>query len=211
MKPRTPGFGLIVATVGLLTLLPMRATAGMTPEEVLKFETRKALAEKGDAKGQHMLGECYIFGTGVAKNYTEAAKWHLKSALQGYAEGQLAIGFDYGFGYGVGKSYPEAVKWYRKASEQGVAWAQHQMGLSYDQGLGVTKDSVEAYAYYSLASTPSTARPKGTNRSSWAPALEKLKILEKKLSPEARLKGQQRSKELQKEIDANIAAQNAGK
>ena len=36
MKPRTPGFWLIVATVGLLALLPMQALAGMTPEEVNK-------------------------------------------------------------------------------------------------------------------------------------------------------------------------------
>jgi len=33
--------------------------------------------------------------------------------------------------------------------------------------------------------------------------------LEKKLSPEARLRGQQRTKELQKEIEAKIAAKKA--
>ena len=32
MKPRTPGFWLIVATVGLLALLPLSAAAGMTTE-----------------------------------------------------------------------------------------------------------------------------------------------------------------------------------
>jgi hypothetical protein len=33
MKPRTPGFWLIVATFGLLALLPMQALDGMTPEQ----------------------------------------------------------------------------------------------------------------------------------------------------------------------------------
>ena len=43
------------------------------------------------------------------------------------------------------------------------------------------------------------------------PARKHLAILEKGMSPEARLRGQQRTKELQKEIQANIAAKKAGK
>jgi len=45
MKPRTPGFWLVVATVGLLALLPMQALAGMSPEEVKMFTETKAKAE----------------------------------------------------------------------------------------------------------------------------------------------------------------------
>ena len=41
MKLRTPGFWLIVATVGLLALVPMQALAGMTPEEVKLFAETK--------------------------------------------------------------------------------------------------------------------------------------------------------------------------
>jgi hypothetical protein len=64
MKPRTPGFWLIVATVGLLALLPMRALAGMTPEEVKLFEETKARAAIGDANAQYHVGVCEMSARG---------------------------------------------------------------------------------------------------------------------------------------------------
>ena len=64
---------------------------------------------------------------------------------------------------------------------------------------GVLKDEIEAYAYYNLAGI------------TYEKARNNLTTLEKKLSPEARLRGQQRTKELQKEIEAKIAAKQAGK
>jgi hypothetical protein len=58
---------------------------------------------------------------------------------------------------------------------------------------------IEAYAYFNLAGiTDEYARK---NRD----------VLDKKLSPEAALRGQQRTKEMQKEIDAKIEAKKAGK
>ena len=57
MKPRSPGFWLIVATVGLLALLPMQALAGMSPEEVKAFTETKAKAEKGDRVAQTRWGQ----------------------------------------------------------------------------------------------------------------------------------------------------------
>ena len=163
MKPRTPGFWLIVATVGLLALLPIQAFAGMTPEEVKVFEGYKAKAEKGDPAGQYSLGFCYANGDGVAQDKAES------------------------------------VKWFRKAADQGFAEAQSNLGMCYDDGTGVARDYVEAYAFYKLAEK--------TNEE----AGKRLATLEKFLSHEATLRGQKRSKEIQKEIDANIAAKKAGK
>jgi hypothetical protein len=66
------------------------------------------------------------------------------------------------------------------------------MGLCYLGGYGVTKDEVEAYAYFNL------------------PGIEDIRKLldrlEKTMSAENVLRGQQRTKELQKEIQAKIAA-----
>jgi hypothetical protein len=60
-------------------------------------------------------------------------------------------------------------------------------------------DLVEAYAYWSLASrTDEDAR-------------RTLADLETKLSPKDGLRGQQRAKELLKEISAKMAAKQAGK
>ena len=237
MKPRTPGFWLIVATVGLLALLPMRAVAGMTPEEVKAFESYKAKAEKGYPADQYSLGfcyangdgvaedkavavkwfrkaadqgfavaqsdlgMCYVWGIGVAVNQVEGVKWYRKAADQGFAEAQSNLGMCYCLGRGgLGKNNMiEAVKWWRKAAEQGDAEAQNNLGKCYDDGTGVARDYVEAYAFYKLAEK--------TNEE----AGKRLATLEKFLSHEATLRGQKRSKEIQKEIDANIASKKAGK
>ena len=201
MKLRTPGFWLIVATVGLLALLPMKAVAGMTPEEVKAFESYKAKAEKGYPADQYSLGFCYANGDGVAEDKAVAVKWFRKAADQGFAEAQSNLGMCYCLGTGgLGKNNMiEAVKWWRKAAEQGDAEAQNNLGKCYDDGTGVARDYVEAYAFYKLAEK--------TNEE----AGKRLATLEKFLSHEATLRGQKRSKELQKEIDAKIAAKKAGK
>jgi len=144
MKPRTPGFWLIVATVGLLALLPMQALAGMTPEEVKMFTERKAKAEKGDAIAQHLLGYYYLTGEGVAKDAVESIKWFRKAADQDYAPAQNLLGIAYKAPRGVAKDDVESVKWFRKAADQGHAQAQYNLGGCYKNGEGVAKDMAEA-------------------------------------------------------------------
>jgi len=110
-------------------------------------------------------------------------------AEKGDAQAQYILGNCYGNGLGVAKDKVEAVKWYRKAADQGHAKAQFNLGTCYRNGEGVAKDEIEAYAYYNLAGiTDEDARM-------W------FAILEKGMSPDRRLRGQQRSKELQKEIE----------
>ena len=58
---------------------------------------------------------------------------------------------------------------------------------------------VEAYAFFNLAGITEELARKAAD------------YLEKILSPEAVLRGQKRTKELQKEIDAKIAANKLGK
>ena len=48
-------------------------------------------AEQGNAEAQYLLGCCYQFGDGIAKNKTEAAKWFRKSAKQGYAQAKKLL------------------------------------------------------------------------------------------------------------------------
>ena len=187
---------LIAVLLGLLTLSP--AHAGMTPEEVKAFEGYKAAAQ-GDAKAQTHLGYCYRDGRGVAKDQVQQAFWYQKAAEQGYAEAQTNLGFCYRDGVGVAKDDVQAVSWYRKAAEQGYAEGQYMLGACYYSGRGVAKDEVETYAYYSLASI--TLELSRTS----------LAFLSEGMSPDARTRGQQRTKELQKEIEAKIAAKNVGK
>ena len=42
-----------------------------------------AAAEKGDAKAQFHLGECYYKGDGVGQDYKQAVYWWRKAADQG--------------------------------------------------------------------------------------------------------------------------------
>ena len=182
---------LIAVLFGLMAL-PFAAHAGMTPEEVKAFEGYKAQAEKGDAAAQTNLGYCYLNGEGVAKDSVQAVSWYRKAAEQGDRLAQSKLGYCYLKGEGVAKDAVQAVSWFRKAAEQGVASAQTSMGYCYVKGEGVAKDEIEAYAYWNLAGiTDEDAR-------------HNLAILEKNMSSDARLLGQQRTKQLQKEIEGRL-------
>ena len=148
MKPRTPGFWLIVATVGLLALLPMQALAGMSPEEVKMFRETKAKADQGDLVAQNSLGLCYYFGRGVAKDYVQAVNLWRKGANQGDAYAQHLLAHRYATGEGVAKDSVQAVNLWRKSADQGNAKAQFELGNSYVTGEGVAKDAVEAAKWY---------------------------------------------------------------
>ena len=148
MKLHTPGFWLIVATVGLLALLPMRAVAGMTPEEVRAFKQYEAAARKGDLVAQNSLGLCYYFGRGVAKDYVQAVNLWRKGANQGDAYAQHLLAHRYATGEGVAKDSVQAVNLWRKSAAQGNAKAQFELGNCYLTGEGVVKDAVEAAKWY---------------------------------------------------------------
>jgi len=175
---------------GLMALSP--AHAGMTPEEVKAIDGYKAQAEKGDRVAQYNLGLCYANGEGVAKDEVQAVSWYRKAAEQGDAYAQNNLGLCYANGTGVAKDSVQAVSWYRKAAEQGNAYAQSNLGYCYDHGTGVAKDEIEAYAYYNLAGITEEG------------ARKNLVLLEKDMSPDARLLGQQRTKQLQKEIEGRL-------
>ena len=130
---------------------------------------------------------------GMTPEEVKAFEGYKAKAAQGDIQAQSNLGYCYDNGEGVAKDEVEAVKWYRKAADQGNTMAQFNLGYCYANGYGVAKDEIEAYAYWNLAGiTDEDAR-------------KSLAILEKKLSPEVRLRGQQRTKELQKEIEAKIA------
>ncbi len=103
----------------------------------------------------------------------------------------------------MAKDAEQAVKWWRKAAEQGRAKAQYNLGNAYAYGRGVAQDSVEAYAYYNLAGMYAYFKADRDD------ARKELAIWEKGMTPDARLRGQQRSKELQKEIETKIAPKQA--
>ena len=178
--------------LSLFAFMPVMSQAGMTPDEVKKFEVYKVKAEKGDANAQYNLGVFYYYGVGTEKKWVEAVKWYRKAAQAGSALAQFNLGCCCLYGNGVEKDEVEAVKWIRKAAEQGVAEAQVNLGSCLYQGKGVAKDEIEAYAYFNLAGV--TLEVARTN----------LAEIEKAMSPDARLLGQQRTRQLRKEIEGRL-------
>jgi TPR repeat protein len=76
----------------MLTLSPLGAYAGMSPEEVRVFNDYKSLAEAGSVSAQFRLGICYATGSGVAKDETEAARLYRLAAEQGHLDAQYNLG-----------------------------------------------------------------------------------------------------------------------
>ena len=148
------------------------------------FAKTKKLAESGNAKAQSNLGYMYAKGEGVPKDAAEAVKWYRKAADQGDAKAQYNLGVMYA------NDAAEAVRWYRKAADQGYAPAQNNLGFMYDNGFGVPKDDVEAYAWWNLAAATDEKARKNRD------------IIARRLPLEAQLLAQQRTKQLQQEIEA---------
>jgi TPR repeat protein len=121
-------------------------------------------------------------------------------AEKGDRTAQTNLGNCYYKAYGVIKDQVQAVTWWRKAADQGHAQAQFMLALCFDGGLaGVEKNAVEAYALYNLGSSFDDL------------ALTNLAKLEKRMSQDEIAAGKKRVKDLQKEIDARIAAKAAKK
>ena len=116
------------------------------PTERLRFLRRRA--ELGDPQAQNALAEILAGGErGAARDYTEAAAWFRKAALQGHAAAQYNLGCLYEHGLGVQASDAEAIDWFRKAAEQGFAAAQNNLSRFYAAGRGTTRDDAEAVAW----------------------------------------------------------------
>ena len=114
-------------------------------------------AEAGDAEAQYELGMAYIHGDGVAKNYSQAAKWLHKAAEQGHAVAQYNLGVCFANGAGTAKNMAQACKWYLKSAEQNYPQAEYNLGCSYLSGQGVRKNGAEAFKWFLKAAEQSDA------------------------------------------------------
>jgi|GEM_PF-6780552 len=93
-------------------------------------------AQKGDANGQRIMGNCCTNGFGVAKDPVKAFSYYLKAAQQGNTSAQASVGTAYHHGAGVGIDYYNAARWYKLAAQKGNAMAQLNLGVLYEKGLG---------------------------------------------------------------------------
>jgi TPR repeat protein len=71
-------------------------------------------AERGDARGQYLLGQAYASHW----LYPQASLWYRKAALQGQPDAMFALGQNHLAGLGVAKNPIEAYAWFDIAASQ---------------------------------------------------------------------------------------------
>lgn len=119
-----------------------RRVSGPAPDErAMKADSRKAAA--GDPDAQYSLGELYLNGEGVERNYGKAIDLFHAAAQQGHAGGQRALGHMAENGLGTPPDPKEASKWYALAAGQGDARAMAALGYLVFTGYGTPQDSEE--------------------------------------------------------------------
>lgn len=113
--------------------------------EQMAFQNYKIAAEEYDSpEAQLEIGRCYMKGTGVQMDKTEAVYWYKKASERGVANAQFFLGQCYYAGIGTEKNAAEAVKMYMKAAERKHAMAQYMLGICYHEGIGVQQNDENA-------------------------------------------------------------------
>lgn len=79
----------------------------------------RPMAESGNARAQFYLGEIYLSGSGVEKDYAQALKWAGAAAEQKDTNAQFTLGGMYESGKGVPRDYILAHMWYSLSATSG--------------------------------------------------------------------------------------------
>ena len=74
---------------------------GFSCDEAQAAKWFRTAAERGHARAQHSLGQCYRFGEGVPQDDALAAAWFGAAAGQGLARAQFDLGWCFSKGQGV--------------------------------------------------------------------------------------------------------------
>ena len=148
-----PGLVLLLSLVSCGRNATTDSPPAKQPEQTqnVDVDALRTLAEQGNADAQLRLGKAYAAGTGVKRNYKEAAQWYRKAVDTGSLPAHTALGELYEAGQGVKLDYAEAAKLYRAAADKGDVSAQFSLAEMIQAGRGVTKDQTEAAKWYRAA------------------------------------------------------------
>ncbi|MGA3188557.1 MAG: tetratricopeptide repeat protein [Bryobacteraceae bacterium] len=85
---------------------------------LLYSQSLRERAANGNPEAQFTLGKNYEAGRGgLRKDYAEAARWYLKSAVQGNVYAQASLGILYHAGKGVPQDLVQAEMWFLIAAD----------------------------------------------------------------------------------------------
>lgn len=83
---------------------------------VQAIQNAQALANKGDATSEAVLGRAYYEGVGVARNYQYALNYLNKSVAQNNPDAMFILGLMYEHGRGVPQNFPKALQLFDTAA-----------------------------------------------------------------------------------------------
>jgi TPR repeat protein len=160
-------------------------------------------AKQEHAEAMFSLGRHFYCGKGTLEDKFSGVSWYSRAAYEGYPVALMFLASAYRYGKGVPKDEGEA-DYYRSLllenmhANHGDKYALYKLGVRHWKGDHAQKNRVEAYALFTLAGgfdeygVPRRPRVSGVYLPVEVSGL---------LSPEEKRRGQQRAKELQKEIE----------
>ena len=77
------------------------ARVSKQPTAESEFSNLRRKAETGDIAAQYMLGNVYVNGSSVPRDYKAAAGWYSAAAAHGSADAQFMLAYFYEHGMGV--------------------------------------------------------------------------------------------------------------
>ena len=104
-----------------------------------------------DSEVQCRLGDMYLLGEGVERDYPIAMNKYTEDMPEGNPTAQGRVGWFYYYGLGVEKDYKVAEELFRTAAESGEPFAQFGLGNCYFYGNGVSRDISKAAMWYSAS------------------------------------------------------------
>jgi len=130
------------------------AAAGSAPSR----EALLRMANGGDVRAQHAVGNLYNYGYGVESNAALANTWYRQSAAAGFVLAQFALAYSQNKGIGTPVDHETAADNYRRAAEQGHPYAMNNLAVYLERGVGVNLDRKAALDWYMRAAEAGLAR-----------------------------------------------------
>jgi TPR repeat protein len=108
-------------------------------------------ARDNNSFGQSAYGRALLYGEGIPKDPSMAARYFKLSADQCNPKGQCYYGRVLYDGLGVPQDYAESARYYTMSADQGSRFGQYNYAWVLKHGDGVQKDVAEALKYYRLS------------------------------------------------------------
>lgn len=113
----------LLSAVGVANASDTWRTAHLRGECAVALAEARASAEKGEPEAMLQMSDWHFFGTCLAKDDSESARWALLAAEAGLPRAQVVAGQIHASGLGVQADPVAARRWYEKAAEAGDAEA----------------------------------------------------------------------------------------